>query len=254
MLTYEITGDTGAPPLVLLHAIATSAELWAPQMAAWSATHRVVRLDLPGHGASAPLAEGAGYDDYAAAVAETLDALGTSQAAVVGLSFGAMIAQRLAADRPDLVGRLVLANCVAKTPPPVREMWAGRIAAVEADGMAAQVDGTLARWFTPAFRDASPVSVRWIEGLIRATPPEGFVAAGRAIMDLDHLQLLGAVACPTLVLAGRHDQAAPPAAGEAIATAMPNARFEVLEAAHLANVEQPVAFAQAVSRFLAEAA
>jgi 3-oxoadipate enol-lactonase/4-carboxymuconolactone decarboxylase len=61
------------------------------------------------------------------------------------------------------------------------------------------------------------------------------------------LDRLGAIAAPTLVLAGALDPATPPEHGDVIRSAIPGARLVVLpDAAHLANVEQPAAFNRAI--------
>lgn len=247
---YE-DGPSGGQAVVLLHPIATASALWAAQAAPLAGTYRVLRVDLPGHGASAPLAEGATFADYAEAVAAALDRHGVRSACVVGLSFGAMVAMRLAVGRPDLVGRLLVACCAVRTPDPVAAMWRERIAAVAAGGMEAQVQPTLDRWFTPAFAGASPQTMRWVGGLIRSTPPAGYRAAARIIATLDHRALLPELAMPVLALAGEHDAAAPPDGMRTFASSMPDARFETVAAAHLANVEASSAFTEAVGRFAA---
>src|SRR5262249_1471676 len=87
--------------------------------------------------------------------------------------------------------------------------------------------------------------------LIRNTSTEDYCFAAAAIAELDHRDILPRITCPTLVLAGDEDHiAAPPAALRAIADAIPGARYASLPAAHLANVELPVAYAELVGRFL----
>lgn len=249
-LAARFDGPEGAPVVVLLHAIATNSELWSAQVAVWSRHFRLVRLDLPGHGASAPLKPGADFEAFAGAVAQTLDAHQITSAAVVGLSFGAMIGLRLAVERPDLVRASVFANGLVKTPEPVRDAWRSRIAAVETGGMASQSAMTLDRWFTPEFAARSSLTVDWVRTLIETTPAVGFQRAADAISRLDQTELLARVSTPSLVLAGQFDLAAPAVAGQALAEALPDATLAILETAHLSCVEQPVAFTETVGAFL----
>ncbi|MDR6511891.1 3-oxoadipate enol-lactonase/3-oxoadipate enol-lactonase/4-carboxymuconolactone decarboxylase [Novosphingobium capsulatum] len=249
-LAIHIDGPAGAPPLVFLHAIATSAALWRPQVDQLSQRFRVVRVDLPGHGASALLPEGAGFADYADAVAETLSTHGIDRFSLVGMSFGAMVAMRVALRHATRVERLVLACCAARTPPPVAAMWHERIAMVEREGIETQVETSLDRWFTPDFAAASPQTLDWVRGMIRQTPAAGFVAAARIIATLDHMALLPKLAMPCLVLAGAEDKAAAPAMMQDFAAHIPTARFATLPAAHLANVEAPGAFGETIARFV----
>jgi 3-oxoadipate enol-lactonase/3-oxoadipate enol-lactonase/4-carboxymuconolactone decarboxylase len=249
-LAHLVAGPETGPAVVLLHAITTSSELWRPQLPAWTSRFRVIALDLPGHGGSAPLPPGAGFADYAAAVAGTLADLGVGRAAFVGLSFGAMVGLRLAAEHPERVSAIVLANCVAKAPPPVRQAWRERIANVRAAGLEPQIEPTLSRWFTPAFAASAPMTLDWVRGLIRSTTPEGFCTAAAAISELDQLELAGSLRAPALVLAGEHDVAAPLTAMRALADAIPGSIFDTLDAAHLSNVEQATPFAERAGRFL----
>jgi 3-oxoadipate enol-lactonase len=68
---------------------------------------------------------------------------------------------------------------------------------------------------------------------------------------MDHRDLLARIGAPTLVIAGRHDQATPLAAAQFIHARIAGAALSVLDAAHISNVEQPVPFADAVLEFLA---
>jgi 3-oxoadipate enol-lactonase len=70
------------------------------------------------------------------------------------------------------------------------------------------------------------------------------------VRDIDFRASNPTVTAPTLVIVGTQDPATPPAAGEAIAKAVPGARLVALDAAHISNVEQPKAFTKAVLDFL----
>jgi 3-oxoadipate enol-lactonase len=248
-VAVSVDGPVDAPAIVLVHAIGTSSALWLPQVPALANEFRVVRVDLPGHGGSKALSPGAGFADYADAVAAALTNHDVDRFVLVGMSFGAMVSMQIAGRHASRVDGLVLACCGARTPPPVAQAWRDRIAAVEAGGIATQVEGSLARWFTPEFAAGSPTTLGWVRSLICATPAEGFVAAAGIIADLDHLALLPGIDTPCLVVAGTRDQAAPAEAMRGIADAIPGARFETIEAAHLANVEAPVAFTETVGAF-----
>ena len=87
--------------------------------------------------------------------------------------------------------------------------------------------------------------------MIRRTTFEGYAAAIEAIRGLDLLDRLSSLEMPVLVVGGRQDAAVTPQTVEAIAQRVPKARTLLLDgAAHLANVEQPIAFSEAVGHFL----
>ncbi|MET7967245.1 alpha/beta fold hydrolase [Micromonospora sp. NPDC005305] len=105
----RITGD--GPPVVLLHGIGRTMEDFADVHAGLARDHRVLAMDLPGHGGSAPLDERHSLPTLAAAVADFLDAAGVAGPAhLVGNSLGGAVAMRLAADAPHRAASLVLVN------------------------------------------------------------------------------------------------------------------------------------------------
>lgn len=250
-LACRIEGPEAAPAVVLLHSLATDASLWRLQIPVWSQRLRVISVDLPGHGLSVEQPGQPGLDDFAAAVVATLDVLKVPRAAFVGLSLGAMVAQALALQRPTHVRSLVLAHTSAHTSQSVRDIWAARLEGLADYGMAGQVQGSLARWFTTEFAATAPLTLDWIASLIRRTQPEGYAAAVRAIQRLDYIDRLSQIAMPALVIAGAQDTAAPPAVASAIAERLPNAELHVIErCAHLGNVEQATYFTERVGAFL----
>lgn len=105
----RVEGPEAAPVLVLLHGFASSTHWWDRVTPALAEGHRVVRLDLLGHGASPTPSTGYGPEDQAAMVEQVLAALAIDQAVVAGHSMGAAIAVALA-ERSVRVGSLILVN------------------------------------------------------------------------------------------------------------------------------------------------
>lgn len=244
-------GDPSKAPLVLLHSIATSSDIWTPLLPLLTQRFYVLRIDLPGHGRAPELASIVSMASYADYVDNVLIELRTQPAAMLGISLGGMVAQAYALAHPGLLRALVLANCGAVTPVPVRQAWQSRIDAVIDKGMFSQIEDTLARWFTPAFAQRSPLCLEWIGRLITTTSSTGYISAAKAIQQLDHLELLSEIDIPTLILAGDQDVAVPLAALELMSNIIPRATLQVLPGvAHLSAVEAPTVFAEAVEAFL----
>lgn len=249
--SWRITGPRSAPVVVLLHAIATNLELWAPQIPVWSTRFRVLSVDLPGHGESEAQPRIQSLEAYAAALERLLTRESIATASLVGLSLGGMIAQAFALMFPERVRALALCNTSARTPPQLREVWSQRKQAALEHGMASQVSATLERWFTPSFARSSPLHVARIARMIERTSVEGYCSAIEAIQRLDLLDELPRLEMPALVVAGRDDKAATPEIAREIAARLHDARLVILDdAAHLSNVEQPVAFTETVGAFL----
>ncbi|HKS64128.1 MAG TPA: 3-oxoadipate enol-lactonase, partial [Xanthobacteraceae bacterium] len=90
----------------------------------------------------------------------------------------------------------------------------------------------------------------WLSEMFLATDPEGYIACGEAVRDMDHREIIKSIAAPTLVIAGRHDPATTVEHGEFIRSRIPGASMTVLDAAHIANVEQAHDYTDAVLGFL----
>ena len=89
-----------------------------------------------------------------------------------------------------------------------------------------------------------------MKAMMERTPAAGYVACCAAIRDMDQRDAVAAIAAPTLVIAGTHDAATPPADGRYLAEAIRDARYVELPAAHLSNIEAAPAFTAALVDFL----
>jgi len=252
---YQLDGPAGAPVITLSHSLAASLEMWEPQLPALTRRFRVLRYDTRGHGGSEVPPGAYTLRLLADDVRGLLGALGIERTHFIGLSLGGMIGQTIALEHPEILGRLVLADTASHMPPESGPLWDERIAKVEREGMAARVEETIGRWFTPPFIARSPDLVDRIRMLIRTTPPQGFIGCSRAIQRLNCTDRLGEIKAPTLIIVGADDLGTPVAASEVMQQRIPGSKLVVLEsAAHLSNIEQAERFNQAVMTFLEGAA
>ena len=238
--------------LVLLHPIGLDHSFWPGLIERCAATRRVLAFDLPGHGQSPPAAQTT-MTAYVDAVTQTLDALAIEKAAVLGLSFGGMIAQELAIRLPNRVTRLIACACGARIPAEAREAVAQRGQAALDGGMSAVIDATLQRWFTPSFMGDPAVAK--VRARLLADDPGQWNAGWRVIASHDALDRLPKLAIPTLVIAGEVDLGTPVPAARAIAEAVPGARLVVMPGApHMLQIECAETFVRHVAAFLEEQA
>ena len=235
-----VDGPAGAPVVLLTGSLGSTLQMWDPQVAALSERFRVVRYDTRGHGRS-PVPPGPyDLDDLVDDALALLDRLGVVRAHVVGLSLGGMTAMRLAARAPHRVDRLALLCTSALFPDPAA--WTGRAATVRSEGTAAIAGPVVERWFTPGWRAAHPGTTEHWRSVVAGTAAEGYASCCEAIAAMDLVPELGRIAAPTLAIAGADDPATPPHQLRTIVDGIPGARLVVLpDAAHLANLEQPVA-------------
>jgi pimeloyl-ACP methyl ester carboxylesterase len=118
-LSYDTAGS-GEPTLMFMHGWCGDRSFFAPQFDSFSQSHRVVSLDLPGHGESAVPEEYA-IEAFASEVADLARALQLGRCVVFGHSIGAMVALALSQSAPDVVRAVALID-----PPPLsKEVWKG---------------------------------------------------------------------------------------------------------------------------------
>ena len=103
-------GPGDGPPVLLLHGLGQRWQDLYPIVPPLEQDHRVLAVDLRGHGASgrAPAPSGYRYTDYAADVTALLRQTGTGPVALIGHSLGSLVALGVAAGSPDLVRAVVL--------------------------------------------------------------------------------------------------------------------------------------------------
>ncbi len=244
---------------MLLHGLGTSRLIWEPVAWALAADRRVITLDLPGFGRSAPVGAGFDLDAVAQRIARGLAARAISGPFdLVGHSLGGAVAVTLAARRPALVRRLVLvapAGLAGRSPVP------GRLLGVGAEGLFAArrrlaplTDLPWGRRLLLAFAadDGARLSPGQARAMVQASAPASRISAAmEAIAGVDLRALLTIAPAPLGLLWGERDRVVPPRLAQAIAAVRPDARLELIEhAGHVPMVEQPQAFAEATRRLL----
>jgi len=249
-LNVAVEGRDGGPTLMLSNSLGSTLQLWEPQMPALTKLFRVVRYDRRGHGKSEIGAMPYSMERFGRDALAILDDLNIAKVHWCGISMGGMVGQWLAANAPERVDKLILANTASYYADP--SGWDTRIKAVREGGVAAIADTVMNAWFTADFRERAPEVVARMKAMLSATPAESYVACCETLRTLDLRALLPKIVSPTLVIAGRHDPSTTLAAGEFIRSQIPRASLTILDAAHISNVEQPHAFTDAVVGFLTQ--
>jgi 3-oxoadipate enol-lactonase len=235
-LHHVVDGPDDGPVLVMAGSLGSSGEMWRPQVPALADRFRVIRVDLRGHGGSPSTPGEYRLADLADDVRALLDRLDLERVDWCGLSIGAMVGMHLASETPERIGRLVLCCTSAWFPDP--SAYVERIAAVAAGGTGSIAQDVVARWFTPGWAAEHPDEVARAEAMVAGTSDEGYAGCCAALAAWDHRDRLGAIAAPTLVVAGADDPATPvePHA-RTLAEGIPGAELKVVPGAHLATIE-----------------
>jgi pimeloyl-ACP methyl ester carboxylesterase len=252
MTNLHVTDDgpRDAPVLLLIHGSASSIHSWDELLPRLTGTHRVVRIDLLGHGRSAkPDGAAYGVPEQARRAGAALDRLDVGQAVVVGHSSGGLVATALAEQRPALVTALVLVNCG-----PRLDTYIGPRIAFEAEQWARLTDEQIRQAMTSAFSRPGYEAPASLVDDVRGMTFASFTATQRGAVEYlaqqaipDRLTTLGT---PVLVLVGEDDRRWEPSTALAAYRAVPGARVVPLSGVgHSPMLEDPPRTAEALLAF-----
>lgn len=249
VIHHEMRGRADAPAVAFSNSLGTDFRIWDAVVPYLEDDFRILLYDKRGHGLSeatpAPYAMTDHVDDLAALLAH----LGIVRTAVVGLSVGGMIAQGLAATRPELVSRLVLCDTAHKIG--TEQSWNARIETVTKAGIGSIADAVMKVWFTPQFRRPENAAFEGYRAMLARQAVEGYAGTCAALRDCDLTESSRALRLPVLCLVGDQDGSTPPDLVRSTAELIGGARLEVVrDAGHIPCVEQPEATARLIASFL----
>ena len=199
-ITYDDAGH-GAPPMLFVHGWGGNRSHFAPQMAHFSASHRVVALDRRGHGQSEVPAGDANYsierqaDDLAAVMVQ----LGLDRAVVVQHSFD-RLTYDLATRYPELVLAVAILDGPTLAGPQFDEAARGFLAGLESDQWQAAIRGFAEHMVFPAGTPADVIDATLAE--VYATGQPVLAATWRSFIEYPLEPALAALHCPLLYVAG----------------------------------------------------
>jgi 3-oxoadipate enol-lactonase len=245
-LCVDVAG-TGLP-CVLLHPFPFDRRYFSDVADQIAARAHTVVPDLRGFGAS-ELGGPFSIADLADDVAALLDHLRIDRAVVVGLSMGGYVALAFAAKYPRRTLGIALSDTRAGADSPDARANRDKDAAfVREQGNVAFIERQLPRLLSSAASESLRAHVRQLG----TQNSETIVEALQALRDRpDRRNELASITCPAVVLVGTEDVMTPPAEAAAIATAIPSAVLvELPGAGHLANLEAPAPFSQAIIGFI----
>lgn len=251
LLHYRLAGPVDAPVLALVNSLGTDARIWDGVIGRLSVRYRVLSYDKRGHGLSDTPPGDYALDDHVDDLVGLLDHLNIDQLALAGVSVGGLIAQGMALRAPGRLAALVLCD----TAPKVGDAagWNARIDTVRSQGLGAIADLVMDRWFSPEFQRQGQEELAGWRNLFLRSDPHGYASTCATLRDADLTGQIGAIAVPTLVVAGEADRSTPVDLVRACAQAIPRARFEVLAGVgHIPSIEQPAALAKLMTDHFTE--
>ena len=236
--------------LLFVHAFPLNRRMWAPQLETLGDRYRCITVDLRGFGESDTPEGPYPMELLASDLAGLLEQRGIERVTFVGLSMGGYIAFAFWRQFAGKVRALVLADTRPGADTAEGRQTRDRLAVTaETEGLAPVAASQVPRLLSAG---ASSDLRQWVQDMIEEASPQGVAGASRGMAARpDSTPLLPGITCPTLVVVGEQDSVTPPAEAERMASAIPNARLvRIADAGHLANLEQPVAFNEALQAFL----
>ncbi len=242
-VAYHEAGE--GEPLLLIHGVGMRLDAWEPQISELAKTHRVIAVDMPGHGESAKLPAGSTIRDFVAWVGRFLDDKGLDRVNIAGHSMGAMISGGSVASFPERIIRVAYLNGVHRRDPVARAAVLARAAAIATIGV--DKEGPLLRWFgdDPDSNRARELTRGWLGEIDQ----ESYATAYGAFAGGDDVfcDCWADVKCPAMFLTGDGDPNSTPEMAETMATMAQDGWAKIIRGhRHMVNLTAP----QAVNTFM----
>jgi pimeloyl-ACP methyl ester carboxylesterase len=239
--SYDVRGAENGRAIVFLHGMRVTRRMWQPQAEALAGEFRTIALDLPGH--SALRDETFHLDEAVEHVARVVDEAANGRAVIVGLSLGGYVAIEFGARYPHKAAGLVIASASVEP-----NGWYNLPYKITMEAMA-----HLPEHWLSALNRAVFLAVY---GRERAEPligPGFFMRGGaasiREVMKREFGPKLAAYPGPILLLNGARDLGFRIHEKRFLALARRGQREVIPRAFHIANIDQPERFSEAVRRF-----
>jgi pimeloyl-ACP methyl ester carboxylesterase len=246
------------PAIVMIHGFGAAIDWWDEIAPALATDHRVIRIDLIGHGGTAAPASGYTIPRQAELVAAVLDRLGVERVTVIGHSMGGEVATALAEKNPARIAAMILID----SPP-----TAGTTFTVMTDAAMTPVlgellshfetDDAIRRGLAQGFAPGFPVPEKFVADLKQLTytafrrAHEDSIAYRTAKPTNERLAALTPVP-PLLALTGTEDAIVPPEHEKYFAQ-VPGAKIVMIEGSvHSPMVEKPARTLELIKNFLRE--
>jgi 3-oxoadipate enol-lactonase len=250
-INADISGRDGAPWLIFSNSLATDLHMWDRTAQDLGSTHRVLRYDQRGHGGTQATPGRYTFELLIADIVGVMDALGIGKASWCGISMGGATGMGAVQKHPDRFDRLAICDTTGQSTPASSQQWEARIVNAQTNGMQAEVESTIGRWFPPETVKANPPHLDALRKMILNTPVEGFAGCSAALANHDYRTGMKTVKNPVLYMCGEKD-GNNTAVMRTMKDELPASKYvELPGAGHISNMDRPELFSKALREFLA---
>ena len=250
MLDENITVEGSGQPIVFLHGVGLDRQMWTPVITQLKNRYQCITCDMIGHGNARMPFGPIDLKAFSEDLVDTIKSVVPPRPTLVGFSMGAMVAQRLALDHPDLIGSLVLSNAVFKRNKFQRAAILERADKVNEEGMSQMVEPAILRWFSPEFIDRNPVEINKIRATLLNNDLSHYIRAYRVFStaDIELAESIESIRCWATIVTGRNDINSTPLMAQEMSDKMTNSKVIIMNGvAHGAPIEAPKEFGKIVA-------
>lgn len=246
-------GDASGPPILFCHGFSCDSHDWTWQLPHFEGNHRVIAVDIRGHGRSSAPDKGYEPRQFAADLAGLLDQLDTGPVVAMGHSLGGVIVSALAVEYPALVSAVVSVDPGYLLPEEYKPMVLGMVGSLQSGD---PIEGAQT-FLSGAYSPASPAALKtWHMRRIAGTPGHVLAQTLAGLFDGDDslgwgnssVAYLQRRQCPVLALYVDPDRAAFEAS---IFTEPRSKSYAWAGSGHWPHQERPEEFNHLVSSWLA---
>jgi len=238
--TLRSTPQPNAPRLALIHSLALDRSVWDGVVGHLEAEADLLTYDCRGHGQSDRRATDYTANLFASDLAELLDHVGWTSAAVAGCSMGGCVALAFAGLFPSRVTALGLIDTTAWYGTDAPATFRERADAARAKGLHALFGFQSTRWFSDDFRASHPEVLQRTLDVFVASHLDCYAATCALLGAVDVRAHLPTFRMPVAVVVGEDDYATPVAMARQLHDAIPQSTLTVLpRARHLTPIEHP---------------
>ena len=246
-LAVEVHGS--GDPVILVHGLGGSSNVFSPQVGVLSRFYKCVRPDLPGS-ARSPSSGAQSLLDFADQIAEIMDKEGGGKWHVIGHSLGTVVCLNLAVRRPDLVRSLGLVGPLLAPPEAARTALRDRAAKARLDGLVSIADAIVQGGTSAETKAHRPEVAALVREMIMRQDAEGYAMTCEALASVEAADV-GQISVPTLLITGDEDGTAPPRAVKALSDKIVGSSFQLLErCGHWTTFERSGEVSNALLSFL----
>lgn len=240
-----------APRVALVHSLAMDHTFWLPVAERLVGHASVLIYDCRGHGASDKPTGPYTTPLFAADLASLMQHVGWPSAVVAGASMGGCVSLAFAAAFPQRTNALGVIDTTAWYGADAPVQWAKRAERALTEGLQGLIEFQVSRWFGDAFRAQHPDVVEHCIDVFLANDLAAYAEACRMLGSNDLRTALPGISCPTTVIVGEEDYAAPLAMAQVMHDGIKNSRLVILEKnRHLTPLEAPECIASELMMLL----